>query len=119
MTAQRYQLLLALKGFPGRDWASVSELAERLQVRHHSVVELVDRTEQQGLVQRASHPDDARAVRVQLTRSGEQALARLDQLHRDELRRIGVAFRTLQWDALLEQDGGDGDRPAPERRTGR
>src|SRR3954469_5750750 len=52
VTPQQYQLMLALKGFPGRDWAVVRELAERLQLRHHSVVELIDRAQAEGLVQR-------------------------------------------------------------------
>src|SRR5688572_31447620 len=72
ITPQQYQLMLALKGFPGRDWAVVRELAERLQLRHHSVVELVNRAQNQGLVRRSTDPDDARAVRVLLTDHGEQ-----------------------------------------------
>jgi DNA-binding MarR family transcriptional regulator len=92
LTPQQYQLLLALKGFPGRDWATVRELADRLQLRHHSVVELVNRAQGQGLVQRTAHPDDARAVRVVLTADGEQILARLSALHRDELHRMDGAL---------------------------
>ena len=64
VTPQQYQLLLALKGYPGREWATVGELAERLQLRHHSVVELVTRAQVQDLVDRAPHPEDGRAVRV-------------------------------------------------------
>src|SRR3954447_20807464 len=67
LTPQQYQLLLALKGFPGREWATVRELADRLQLRHHSVVELVDRAQGQGFVQRGPHPSDGRSVRVLLT----------------------------------------------------
>src|SRR3954452_22183114 len=54
LTPQQYQLLLALKGFPGREWATVRELADRLQLRHHSVVELVDRAQGHGLVERGT-----------------------------------------------------------------
>ncbi|MDN5858305.1 MAG: MarR family winged helix-turn-helix transcriptional regulator [Pseudonocardia sp.] len=97
ITPQHYQLLLALKGFPGRDWATVSEVAERLQLRHHSVVELVNRAQGQGLVERVPHPDDARAVRVQLTAGGEQILAQLSALHRDELRRMDDALVLPIW----------------------
>src|SRR5919112_5673078 len=71
VTPQQYQLMLALKGFPGRDWAVVRQLADRLQLRHHSVVELVDRAQSQGLVRRGTDPDDGRAVRVHLTDEGE------------------------------------------------
>jgi DNA-binding MarR family transcriptional regulator len=97
LTPQHYQLLLALKGFPGREWATVRELAERLQLRHHSVVELVNRAQVQGLVERAAHPDDARAVRVVLTEDGEQILARLSALHRDELRRMDATLSPPTW----------------------
>src|SRR4051795_2971698 len=82
-TPQRYQLMLALKGFPGREWATVRELADRLQLRHHSVVELVNLAQGQRLVQRAAHPRDGRAVRVQLTPEGEGVMARISPLHRD------------------------------------
>jgi DNA-binding MarR family transcriptional regulator len=98
VTSQHYQLMLALKGFPGREWASVRELAERLQLRHHSVVELVDRAQQKGLVTRAAHPTDRRAIRVLLTREGEEVLARLSTLHRDELQRMHTAFLPPVWD---------------------
>ena len=97
VTPQQYQLMLALKGFPGRDWAVVRELADRLQLRHHSVVELVDRAQREGLVERAPDPDDARAVRVLLTDRGEQLLARLSSLHRDELRRMDAVLALPRW----------------------
>jgi DNA-binding MarR family transcriptional regulator len=103
---QQYQLMLALKGFPGRDWALVRELADRLQLRHHSVVELVTRAQLQGLVQRATDPDDGRSVRVALTDEGEQLLGRLSALHRDELRRMDSALTLPHWHA-------DGDGASP------
>jgi DNA-binding MarR family transcriptional regulator len=97
LTPQQYQLLLALKGFPGREWATMSEVAERLQLRHHSAGELVNRAQSQGLVQRLPHPDDARSVRVELTEDGQHALARLSSLHRDELRRMEEALALPHW----------------------
>jgi DNA-binding MarR family transcriptional regulator len=97
LAPQQYVLLLALKGFPSREWATVRELADRLQLRHHSVVELVNRAQGQGLVERAAHPDDARAVRVVLTEDGEAILARLSALHRDELRRMELALSLPIW----------------------
>jgi DNA-binding MarR family transcriptional regulator len=97
VTPQQYQLMLALKGFPGRDWAVVRELADRLQLRHHSVVELIDRAQAEGLVQRDPDPDDARAVRVLLTNHGEQLLGRLSTLHRDELRRMDTILALPRW----------------------
>lgn len=97
LTPQQYQLLLALKGFPGREWATVGELADRLQLRHHSVVELVNRAQRQGLVKRDTHPDDGRAVRVLLTSEGERVLTRLSALHRDELRRMDAILAPPTW----------------------
>jgi DNA-binding MarR family transcriptional regulator len=97
VTPQQYQLLLAIKGFPGRDWAVVRELADRLQLRHHSVVELVNRAQGQGLVHRTTDPDDARAVRVVLTDQGEHLLGRLSALHRDELRRMDTVLTLPHW----------------------
>jgi DNA-binding MarR family transcriptional regulator len=94
---QQYQLMLAIKGFPGRDWAMVRELAERLQLRHHSVVELVNRAQSQQLVRRTTDPDDARAVRVALTEHGEHLLGRLSALHRDELRRMDDVLTLPHW----------------------
>jgi DNA-binding MarR family transcriptional regulator len=93
LTPQQYQLLLAVKGFPSRDWATIGELAERLQLRHHSVVELVNRAQRLGLVARGPHPDDRRAVRITLTEQGEAVLGRLVSVHRMELRRTGDLLR--------------------------
>lgn len=97
VTPQQYQLMLAIKGFQGRDWALVRELADGLQLRHHSVVELVNRAQGQGLVRRTTDPDDARAVRVLLTDQGEQLLGRLSALHRDELRRMDSVLALPRW----------------------
>ncbi len=108
LAPQQYQLLLALKGFPGREWATVRELADRLQLRHHSVVELVNRAQGQELVERVPHPDDARAVRVQLTPDGEQILARLSALHRDELRRMDATLALPAWHEEPADDDRDG-----------
>ncbi len=99
VTPQQYQLMLALKGFPGRDWALVRELADRLQLRHHSMVELINRAQRQGLVRRFTDPDDARAVRVVLTDQGEHLLGRLAALHRDELRRMDALLALPHWHA--------------------
>ncbi len=85
VTPLQYQLMLQIKGFPGRDWATVTELAERLQSKHHGVVALISRCESLGLVQRRPSETDLRQVHVRLTAKGERALARLAALHRDEL----------------------------------
>src|SRR6202453_717825 len=67
LTPQQHQALLAIKGFPGRDFVSMGELAERLQVRHHSAVGLVDRLVRQRLVCRLPSAADRRRVEVRLS----------------------------------------------------
>jgi DNA-binding MarR family transcriptional regulator len=85
ITPLQYQLMLQIKGFPGRDWATVGELAERLQAKHHGVVALVSRCESLGLVQRQASASDLRRVEIRLTPEGERCASRLARLHRDEL----------------------------------
>ena len=85
ITPQQHQLLLAIKGFPNRDHATVSELAHRLQMRQHSVVGLIDRTARVGLVRRERGTQDRREVFIYITPDGEALLARLTELHRQEL----------------------------------
>ncbi|OIQ82786.1 MarR family protein [mine drainage metagenome] len=84
VTPLQYLLMLQIKGFPGRDWATVVELAERLQAKHHGVVALVSRCEAAGLVARNASRGDLRLVEVRLTKKGEQCLERLARLHRAE-----------------------------------
>ena len=89
ITAQHHQALLAIKGFPGRDCVTVGELAERLQLRHHSAVGLVDRLVAERLVTRAPSARDRRQVYVQLAKHGEQVLERLSSAHMEQLKRLG------------------------------
>jgi DNA-binding MarR family transcriptional regulator len=93
ITNLQYLLLLHLKGYPGRDWATVGELAERLQSYHHGAVSLVSRCEKLGLVERREGRDDRRAVEVHLTPKGESLVARLAGQHRDELLNRQDVFR--------------------------
>ena len=93
---QQHQLLLALKGLPGGRKATISELAERLQVQHHSAVELIDRLVERGFVVRARDETDQRKVLITLTPQGENVLQELSLYHRAELRSAGPALiRTL------------------------
>jgi DNA-binding MarR family transcriptional regulator len=85
VTPLQYQLLLQVKGYPGREHATIGELAERLQAKHHGVVALVSRCEEAGVVKRRASAEDRRAVVVELTPRGERLLERLAQLHRNEL----------------------------------
>jgi DNA-binding MarR family transcriptional regulator len=95
LTPQHHQALLAIQGFPGRAEITISELAERLKIRHHSAVGLVDRLVEQRLVMRVPGIEDQRKVYVQVTATGLAMLASLAGPHRDELRRIEPQFREL------------------------
>ena len=92
VTPLQYQLMLQIKGFPGREWASVAELAERLQAKHHGVVALISRCEAAGWVQRVASRSDKRRVEVHLTAEGEACLEQLARLHREELRSVQAGF---------------------------
>ena len=92
ITPLQYLLLVHLRGFPGRDWATIAELAERLQAQHHGVVALVFRCEALGFVVKRRGRADRRHVEVRLAAKGERSLQRLALLHRTELRALHRAF---------------------------
>jgi len=98
LTPQQYLLMLQVKGMPGRDWALVGELAERLQMQPHGAVALVLRCEAQGLVEKRTAEEDRRQVQVHLTPQGERLLRRLADLHRAELRSLRGVFTVPQID---------------------
>ncbi len=87
---QQHQALLALKGLPPGLPATVGVLAERLQIRHNSAVELSRRLETKGLLERTRSHSDAREVLLRVTARGERLLERLSLSHRDELRTAGT-----------------------------
>lgn len=95
ITNLQYLLLLQIKGFPGRDWALVGELAERLQAHQHGVVSLVSRCEKLGLVERRPGREDRRAVEVHLTAAGESLTESIALHHREEVKLLGGVFREL------------------------
>jgi DNA-binding MarR family transcriptional regulator len=95
LTPQQHQALLAIKGFPGRDRVSVGELAERLHVKHHSAVGLIDRLAARQLVRRTTARADRRRVEIALTARGEALLRRLSRAHLAELRQQGPELRRL------------------------
>jgi len=97
LTPLQYQLLLHLQGFPGRDWATVGELAERLQAKHHGVVALVDRCEKAGLVERRPSHDDRRQVEIHLLVKGGELLSHVAELHQPELQRLQEEFSLPAW----------------------
>ena len=81
----QHQALLALKGLPADCQPTIGELANRLALRHHTTVELVDRLESAGFVKRQSDPDDGRQILLHLTPQGAAKLRSLSVAHRDEL----------------------------------
>lgn len=92
ITALQYQLLLHVKGSPGRQWATVGELAERLQARHHGTVALIDRCVRAGLVERRPGREDRRYIEVHLLARGASLVERLAELHQPELRNLAEVF---------------------------
>jgi DNA-binding MarR family transcriptional regulator len=87
----QHQLLLALRAVPGSR-AAIGTLAEKLQIQHHSAVELVNRLEERGLVSRSRASSDRRQVLVQMRAKGEEALEKLAQFHLEELRNNGPSL---------------------------
>lgn len=98
ITPQQYQLLLAIKGFPGREQANISELAERLQIRHNAVIGLVNRAEAHGLVRRVQDADrqDRRVVQIHVTDEGERILQVMSAALRSERKRVWQAVTAMQ-----------------------
>lgn len=93
VTHLQYLLLLHINGFPGRKWATISELAERLQSHHHGVVALVTRCEKLEIVCREQGQADRREVAVRLTPKGEKILSKLARVHADELLNLQGIFQ--------------------------
>ena len=88
ITPQQHQLMLGIAGFTDSGKGTVSELAEFLQERHHSVVGLIDRATLSGLVRRETDASDRRVVLVSLTPRGRSILKRLSVQHREEVNRM-------------------------------
>lgn len=92
---RQHQALLAIKGFPGGGPVTIGDLAERLRIRHHSAVELVNRLGEAGLVVRDQDKDDQRRVLLRLTEHADDCLAELSVAHLDELSRIEPMLKRL------------------------
>lgn len=89
---QQHQLMLALKGLPAGLHPTIKTVAERMQIQHHSTVELVNRLSRSGLVQRSRAREDRRQVLLALTPKGEKVLRELSMGHKAELRTLGPAL---------------------------
>jgi DNA-binding MarR family transcriptional regulator len=105
LTPQQHQVLLSIKGFPGRDEITIKELSERMQIRHHSAVGLVDRLMVQGLLNRKQSHTDRRQVYVTLSGKGLEILEQLSSIHKEELRRILPELQNLIEQLSTEQTG--------------
>lgn len=113
---RQYQLMLALKGLPKGTRPRIGELAERLQIQHHSAVELVNRLMAGGYVRRYQEGSDRREVLVALTPKGEQVLRELFKHHRIELRQRGPALMATLRRAINVSKGSiRSDNPASRK----
>lgn len=95
LTPQQHQVLLAIKGAPETEWLGIRQVAERLLVKHHTAVELVDRLVALGLVVRMTDPEDGRRIRVHVTKDGEERLRALSAIHIEEVKNIQPTLRKL------------------------
>ena len=105
----QHQALLAIKGLPIGQKPIIAALAERLQIQHHSAVELTDRLEASGLIHRLRNKSDRREVLLRLTPQGEKLLRRLSVAHQVELKLAGA----LLLKALAKAIGRRGRRRRP------
>jgi DNA-binding MarR family transcriptional regulator len=92
LAPRQHQLLLAVRGLPPGVAPTIGTLSGRLVLRHHTVVELVDRLSRRGLVSRRPSPRSRREIYVAITPAGAAALRRLSKAHRTELRSVGATL---------------------------
>ncbi|MBS1676193.1 MAG: winged helix-turn-helix transcriptional regulator [Actinobacteria bacterium] len=106
LTPAQHQLLLAIKGHPGDAPPTIGELSDYLATRHHSVVELIDRAVDAGLVERRRDEEDHRIVHLLLTPLGERRIAGLSRLHLEELQRLSdwPGVDRGEWTSTAERD---------------
>jgi len=97
---RQHQVLLALRGLPEGVSPSVQVLADKLVLRHHTVVELLDRLESGGLIRRDRASDDKRRARITITVRGEALLRRLSDAHLAELQRFAPALVSALYEVL-------------------
>jgi DNA-binding MarR family transcriptional regulator len=95
LTHVQHQLLVAIKGHPGNTPPTIGDLAGYLLLRPHSTVELVDRAEAAGLVERTPDGDDGRVVRVRLTSEGDRILQKLTRAHLERLHELATVLDDL------------------------
>jgi DNA-binding MarR family transcriptional regulator len=115
---QQYLMLLAIRGLPEGSEATIQTLADRLALKHHSAVELIDRLETHGYVRRTRSRDDRRRVFVSLLPRGERLLEQVARNRISELRTSGEAFVSAI-EALLErgQRSSNNEKRTPRRKV--
>lgn len=111
---QQYLLMLMLRGLPGGGASTVGDLAERMQLHHHSAVELIDRLERRQLLRRERSRSDRRRVAVHLTPRGEKVLLRLARHRIAELRTAAPAL-VLALTAVIRSTQGNASRHRTSR----
>ena len=119
LAPRQHQALLAIKGFPGGSRVTVGDLAERLGIRHHSAVGLVDRLVASGYLTRQVDDDDRRRAILALSARGEAALAALSGVPREELRRIVPLLEPLLRQLGAREPDAYGAANEPSDGTGR
>jgi DNA-binding MarR family transcriptional regulator len=104
---QQHQLLLAVRGLPDGLKPTIGVLAERMQLQHHSTVELIDRLVERGFLFRLRSTDDRRQVLVKLTQNGEKFLQKLSLHHLQELQSAGPTFVKVLQSLIVESSSRD------------
>ena len=97
LNSEQYEALLAIKAFPSPDGLTISQLSDRLQVKHHSAVNIVDRLVERKLITRRAGETDRRRRHLELTVKGEKLIEELAAVHRKEMRtRSNEMIRALE-----------------------
>jgi DNA-binding MarR family transcriptional regulator len=104
---QQHQLLMAVKGLPDAVKPTIGVLAERMQLQHHSTVELIDRLADRGFLCRLRATDDRRQVLIKLTHNGEVFLQKLALHHLQELQSVGPTFVKVLQTLMSQSDSPD------------
>ena len=112
---QQYQLMLAVKGMPDESRCRIGEVAERLQIQHHSTVELVDRLARRGLIKRRRSESDRREVLLELTPRGDKLLQELALHHRSELREVAPDLVSALKKVVRDTQTSNGTRSSKSR----
>jgi DNA-binding MarR family transcriptional regulator len=114
---QQYQLMLALKGLPGDVRGRIGEIAERLQIQHHSTVELVDRLVRRGLIKRRRSGSDRREVFLEFTPRGDKLLQEMALRHRAELRELAPDLVAALKRVVRDTQTDNGPQPGRSKAT--